>query len=285
MSGTAGAADAPSRRSAVSEYFSAHARSWRERYDAHEDFDAYNYLERGDVALRWLDDVRARGGSRLLELGCGAGVQAARAAARGWEVVASDLSVDMLLQGRAEGGALPRVAAAVEALPFRSGAFDAVMMLGVIGYVADPAELLARLRDQLRPKGALVVSWASAEPTLLDAASAALSRVPDALYSRARRAVDPRWRPWTPEQEPSFFDRFNRFWSEREFLRVLADAGFGVERVRGINFGRLRFMGRAPWSHRTDIRVSRALERVAPHVPFESLRARTRTHVALATAR
>lgn len=281
--GEAHATDA--RQSSVAGYFSANATSWQERYRRDADFDAHNYRARGDIALRWLDELHAAGKRDLLELGCGAGVQSGRAAVRGWNVAAVDIAVDMLRQA-AQASRVPSWAAAtVESLPFRPGSFDAVMMLGVIGYVPNPAEALARVREQLRPAGSLIISWASSPPMLLDSVSARVSAIPDRLYSSLRRLIDPTWAPWAPPEETSFFEQHNRFWTESDFTAVLEQNGFTVKRCRAVNFGKLRFMGHAAWPEHVDIALSRVLERATARRPLSPLRRHARTHVALAIPR
>ena len=56
---------------------------------------------------------------------------------------------------RFPGTALVR---ANEQLPFRAGAFDAVVALGFMEYLADPESALSEMRRVVRPKGAVLVS-------------------------------------------------------------------------------------------------------------------------------
>ena len=105
----------------------------------------------GDFDDRLLDRVApALGGARrLLDLGCGPGTLARRAAARfaALHVVAIDPSRDF-----ARGGV---VRAAGEALPLADRSIDVAICLSSIRYVRDRAATLAELRRVVR--GSLVI--------------------------------------------------------------------------------------------------------------------------------
>ncbi len=107
---------------------------------------------------RALDELEARTDSRrLLDAGCGVGEFLAAARQRGWEADGIDLSP--LLAGRARQAA-PGADVAVGAFEdaeLPAGAFDAVTLWDVIEHVLDPAAVVARARDVLRPGGVLLV--------------------------------------------------------------------------------------------------------------------------------
>lgn len=270
---------APSRRAAVAEYFSTNAPKWRSRYDRARSFDAYNYQRRAAIALQWMREIRPASGGLLLDLGCGAGVQAAEAAGAGWRVIGADMSTGMLAEAAQAHDGPGWVAASVEALPFRPASFDCIAMLGVIGYVEDPSATLVSLRRFLRPGGHLIVSWATSPPLLLDRVSDAVSWLPSKAYRLVRRR---RSAPRAATVNGSFFTTYNRFWREREFLRLLEGSGFRPERVRALNYGQLRLAGRALWPESVDIRLTRMIERATDIAPFRALREGARTHLALA---
>lgn len=91
-------------------------------------------------------------GVRHLDVGCGSGVLAARAAALGREVVAVDADPDMVtvsetvVPGRVLEGSLPD-------LPFDEGEFDVVTANFVINHVADPRGAMRELARVARPGG------------------------------------------------------------------------------------------------------------------------------------
>ena len=101
-------------------------------------------------------------GTRVLELGCGTGEFTRRVAPSGAEVVALDLSGDLLAKARAKVGGRARFARGnAETLPFRDGAFDVVYGCSILHHL-DVEVALREARRVLRRGGRLVFS----EPNL-----------------------------------------------------------------------------------------------------------------------
>lgn len=268
-------------RREVARFFDRGARSWRVRYDA-TSFDAYNYQERGRIALEWLArERRTRGAEpRLLEIGCGAGVQASEAARQGWRVAAGDFSIGILEEAASRTTEPDWLVFDAERLPFRAGSLDAVMLLGVIGYLRDPRAALRRVRELMKPDGVLVVSWYADGPYLLDRLGDAISFVPDRAYLSVKRRLFGH-RP-ADDGDGGFYRAHNQPFPPPEFLELLGETGFDVREHRAVNFGALRFMGKALWSDGGDIRASRLVERVHRMTRLPALGRAARTHLALA---
>ena len=101
---------------------------------------------------------------QVLDVGCGNGMHAIRAASTGAGVVGIDYDLRHLCAGRtfsAERGAqaISFLLANVEgALPFRTGRFDLVLLLDVIEHLHQRVELLGEIHRVLRPDGMLLVS-------------------------------------------------------------------------------------------------------------------------------
>ena len=99
-------------------------------------------------------------GLRVLDVGCGAGVDLARFAAGGARAVGVDLARRALELARANLRArtLPArlVEADGEALPFADGAFDLVFAHGVVQYTGDDRRLVEECRRVLRPGGTAI---------------------------------------------------------------------------------------------------------------------------------
>ena len=116
-------------------------------------------------------------GPRVLDAGCGPGGNGAWLATHG-DVVGVDLSPDALAFVKARRPATVPVRASVEALPFASGTFDAIVGITILYTVPDDARALDELVRVLRPGGALL---------LVEPAFAALGRAHDATVHGRRR--------------------------------------------------------------------------------------------------
>ena len=101
----------------------------------------------------------APGTRQVLEVGCGAGRFTEVLLATGASVTSVDLSeaVDANQQNFPQSACHRIAQADVYALPFTPGQFDVVFCLGVVQHTPDPGRTLARLYEQVRPGGWLVV--------------------------------------------------------------------------------------------------------------------------------
>ncbi len=98
-----------------------------------------------------------RPGGTLLDLGCGAGVVAAAAAARGWLAIGYDVSPVAARWGRKLLGT-DIVGNWGDVVDSPLAPFDAVAAIEVVEHVDRPLELLRRGLSALKPGGILVVS-------------------------------------------------------------------------------------------------------------------------------
>ena len=119
------------------------------------DLDQYHF-EKLHHLLR-LVDFEGQRGRRVLDVGCGAGVDLARFAAAGARATGVDLSpraIELARQNLGQRGLHARLAVADgEALPFHADSFDYVFAHGVVQYTADPRRLVAEVRRVLAPGG------------------------------------------------------------------------------------------------------------------------------------
>ena len=133
-----------------------------------------------DAIYRTRDVLRRRGlvhealdaqpGERILDVGCGPGFYVAELAERVGEtgaVIGVDFSAPMLAVAERRCAELPqaefREGDATD-LPVEDGAFDAVVSVQVLEYVADVEAALGEIRRALRPGGRVVlwdVDWAT----------------------------------------------------------------------------------------------------------------------------
>ncbi|HZP95124.1 MAG TPA: methyltransferase domain-containing protein [Candidatus Limnocylindria bacterium] len=99
-------------------------------------------------------------GRTILDAGCGAGRFLDVATRSGARVVGVDLSsaVDAAADTLADRERLDLVQASIDALPFRTGAFDGVYCIGVIQHTSDPETCVRALARVLRPGGRIAIT-------------------------------------------------------------------------------------------------------------------------------
>lgn len=120
---------------------------------AHQREDMGEAEWRWPIAERVLARLHDEGKKELLEIGAGVGFTARWFADRGLEVTATDLSPTQVELIRSKG--VNAQVADMYALGFPPGSFDAVWAMNCIHHVAvaDLNEVLAGIRDVLRPRG------------------------------------------------------------------------------------------------------------------------------------
>ena len=160
-------------------------------------FDKLRYLPR-------LVDFDGYRGRRVLEVGCGIGIDLVRFARGGARVTGVDLAQQAIELAR-RNVELHGVAADAlevadgEALPFGDATFDVVYAHGVVQYTSDPARLVGEAHRVLRPGGEAIVmvynrrSWLSVMSALtgtaLEHADAPVLRT--FTIGEFRRLLDP----------------------------------------------------------------------------------------------
>jgi ubiquinone/menaquinone biosynthesis C-methylase UbiE len=118
------------------------------------------------VLVRYAEQEARRGGSRALDVGCGAGRNAVPLAMSGWKVTGVDLSLPMLQAGAARGAAagvrecIAWVLAPMEALPVADRSADLIIAHGIWN-LAPSAAVFRRAVDEAarvaRPDAGLFV--------------------------------------------------------------------------------------------------------------------------------
>lgn len=127
-----------------------------EFFDAHADGDEYNvFAPETNVGLidRFVTFAKLRPGDRVLDLGCGSGVFAAEVARRGMHVCGVDLSSRLLARGHKQAPEVGFAVGDAEQLPFPDGAFDAVLLSGIVHHLPNPAPTAREVHRVLRPGG------------------------------------------------------------------------------------------------------------------------------------
>ncbi len=191
-------------------------------------------------------------------------------------MVGIDLAHDVLRDAPKTKDGPRWLAGTIEQLPLRPNHFDAIVMLGVLGYVADPGATLTELRTYLRPGGYLIVSFAT-KHELLNSIGRHLGTLPRRIYRRLRGINATAARDSTERLESIY-----RFWERAEFHQLLRKHGYVLHDEHAFNYGRIALSHRQLWPARIDIALSSFIGRCASVWPFRGLRDIARTHVALA---
>lgn len=134
--------------------WSVNATSWAELHEPYMD-PAYSAA---------LDALGVGAGTRLLDVGCGAGRALRLAADRGAEVTGLDAAPGMLEHARRRVADATLVQGELQTLPFADGSFDAVTGFNSFQYAADPVAALRDARRVTAPGGrVLALVWSPAE--------------------------------------------------------------------------------------------------------------------------
>jgi ubiquinone/menaquinone biosynthesis C-methylase UbiE len=105
-----------------------------------------------------LSAVAVEAGDTLLDVGCGPGSLAGRAAARGVAVTACDVAEDMVELARRTHPGLTVDVADAAALPYADATFDAAVLAFLVLHTARAEEMLAEAARVVRPGGRVAVS-------------------------------------------------------------------------------------------------------------------------------
>jgi SAM-dependent methyltransferase len=103
------------------------------------------------------------GPARILDLGCGTGLSSKAFTERGCAVVGVDVAPAMLREARRSGLTDVVCHDIEQSLPFADAAFDAVMLVGVMEFVCDPARLMREVQRVMRHGGVCGVTFGGSQ--------------------------------------------------------------------------------------------------------------------------
>lgn len=252
----------------VSARFDAEAERWHAIYDSRpeaaqatpREVRAEVIRERHTRALAWIDSLSLPAGSRVLEIGGGAGLMTVALAQRGFQVEAVDVSAEMvtLTQRNARtAGCDALVRAQVGdacALPFADDTFDLVVALGVVSWLAQPEQGVREMARVARPGGHVLVTAFNALqlPSLLDPARHPLVRP---AKRRVRQLLEARG-----VQQPAASATYHR---PGAFDRLVRAAGLRTVRRATVGFGPFTVLGKPVLPDTLAIRLHRRLQHAA----------------------
>jgi SAM-dependent methyltransferase len=200
--------------------------------------------------------------SKVLDLGCGAGVIAEDLLNAGMEVVAMDLSAEMVTRTRDRLDVIARDRSDVlrgdcEKLPFRDNEFDAVVCLGVISFLQSNNAVIPEIRRILRDDGTLILAVRNrrALPRLLDVILFG-RRMAGALLRTVKRISQGQWVAGKKEVP------IPRLFNLPQLVKSLDRTGFFLLEKKHIGYGPFTVHGRELLSPSRSIGVSHTLDRL-----------------------
>ncbi|MGH7353037.1 MAG: class I SAM-dependent methyltransferase [Candidatus Rokuibacteriota bacterium] len=240
------------------------------RYDELEPWYEHFYERVHAILSRVFPPHPGGGVRRVLDAGCGSGLQAERLAVLGWMAHGVDISARLLAAARKRLDRPLLARAGIEALPYGDASFDGAVCCGsTLSFVPAPARALAELGRVLRSGAPLLLDcehkWNLdlAWMLLLDYGVTA---------GELRRALARPLREGFALPYPDY-GRL-RFFTRAEIGAMLEIAGFAIERVEGIHAvtnvlpSTLLHRERLPRGVDTLYRGLRALDRaLAPRLP------------------
>ena len=216
--------------------FGALAQRWWDPQGPQKPLHALNPVRLQYIADRLASHGRPLAGARVLDLGCGAGLLSEALAMRGADVVALDLSPDLLrvarLHALESGARVDYRLQSAEALAAEApGTFDAVACMEMLEHVPDPASVVGACATLLRPGGRLFLSTLNRTP-----AAFALAIVGAEYVARLL---------------PRGTHRYSDFIRPSELAGWLRAAGLALEDVSGLQYA--PWTGGARLTARTDV--------------------------------
>jgi ubiquinone/menaquinone biosynthesis C-methylase UbiE len=147
----------------VDSYFDSRSSYWEEIYNA-QSVQGVIHQQRMAVVLKWIDGLALPRGSRILEVGCGAGLTMIELAHRGYVVDGIDSSeamIDLALRNAIEADVGDRVKVFrgdANSLPFADDMFTLVLAMGVIPWLESPSTAVREMARVVKPGGYVILA-------------------------------------------------------------------------------------------------------------------------------
>jgi ubiquinone/menaquinone biosynthesis C-methylase UbiE len=219
----------------VADYFQKDAAFWDSLYEGTDVFSVI-HRERAARAISEVGRLPLIVGSRVLEVGCGAGSVAIRLASRGYLVEATDSTpamIELTRRNAERAGLTARLTTAiadVHALEYPDASFDLVVALGVLPWLHSPKQAMREIARVLRRGGFLVANTDN---------RARLTHLLDPLFNHLLQPVRRRLGRGRGAGPST-----TTVWS-RTFDRDLVAVGLKKQRGFTLGFGPFTFLGRS----------------------------------------
>lgn len=209
--------------------------------------------------------VDVKVGERILDVGCGRGLNLVSLKGKGGTLIGYDASKVMLqkAKGSFSENRMPLllVGGASENLPFKDGAFDKIYCKGAIDHFYDPFKSTMEMRRVIKADGRIVISVANFE-SLGCILARTVHRLMRFLFYKRHRGSN----FWEPPADHLFkFDR--RFLKEVLPEELIVEKELGISLFWGIPLWS-RFLGRIPEGLANAL--MKGLDKVASFLPSMS---------------
>ncbi len=244
-------------------WFDHTAADWENQYAA-PGLRGRQVQKRMSVSLEYLKDEELPSTARILVLGCGPGIVAERIASYGFRTYAVDFSSDLLArtQNRLKHTGCENayiVQADAHRLPFKKNAFDAIVCIAVITWVADPAKVLREIARVLRPGGTVIITVRNrcCIKNVFDPLFWVWQLIPDTVRAWVHGFI----RRSKGERQEGLIPEAKQFWIH-DFDKMLRNAGLVKIRWRTIQYGPFRLFTFPIFPIRARVAIDRGFERI-----------------------
>lgn len=242
----------------VSDYFDSGSSYWQGLYSGNDVF-AIIHQQRRSMALQYFDGLSLPKTTRVLEVGCGAGLLTVDLARRGYTLEALDQAkamIDLTRRNALQCGLEDRVKAHIGdvcRLPFGDATFGCLIALGVLPWVADIHAALKEVSRVLVPGGYAIFNVDNRHRLnhLLDPAD-----MPALAWLKARlKKPLHRFQLRKPPRAPDVYR-----YTLKEFDQLLTSAGLVRVKCRMIGFGPFSFFKYEPFSGAIGVKLHHRLQ-------------------------
>lgn len=268
----------------VDNLFNSQGTYWRDTYKE-KDIQGVIYQRRRAVAIKYVDSLSLPRTSKVLEIGCGAGLMTLALAQRGFFVEAIDHSqvmIDLTLQLAKQTSNEKLINAHtgdIHELSYENESFDLVIALGVVPWLRDVNKALHEMLRVTKQGGFVVVTADN-----VTRASTLFDPLTFPVVAEVRRKVRRKlegaklltsvnlWVNAPPYQRHS----------PRKFNKMLNEVGLNIIKSTSEGFGPFTFLGYPLFSDLTGIKINQKLQGYADK-KYPILRSIGSQYIVLAT--